>query len=420
MLAAVAMTALLLAAGLAIDMGYFRYQRRKMQTAADSAAIAGASAIPYCGSGANMCPAVVSAAQDDASNNGFTDGSNGTTVTPTNPTTGPYAGTQSVQVVVSQPQPTFFMKIAGILSSNVSATAVAHLGNGPGCIYALGAGGVGGPSSLIPTFITADCAVFSTGAINLPTSSDFLHNTTENGEGSSCQGGGCYAYDGHGGISPYPPQTIVPPADPLAYVPKPPDPGSCGGGMPQTFSTGTVPAGSYPCGISVVGPGPVTFDGTYSLGATNASAPALLVDATVVVQSGPDGATFYNNTGTISLIPDPKNNVGTIELAAPNSGTYAGILFYQDASDTRSATFGLYNGGTTGPDSYLQGALYFPTASIILDGFPYYNPSPIPNAPAQYTILVGYQVVVEGSIIINDNYSSLTNGSPIKAAVLVQ
>ena len=114
-------------------------------------------------------------------------------------------------------------------------------------------------------------------------------------------------------------------------------------------STGTVPAGSYPCGISVVGPGPVTFDGTYSLGATNASAPALLVDATVVVQSGPDGATFYNNTGTISLIPNPMDNVGTIELAAPNSGTYAGILFYQDASDTRSATFGLYNGGTTGP-----------------------------------------------------------------------
>ena len=139
MLAAVAMTALLLAAGLAIDMGYFRYQRRRMQTAADSAAIAGASAIPYCGRGQICARQWFRPPTDDASNNGFTNGSNGTTVTPITPTTGPYAGTQSAPGSGAQPQPTFFMKIAGILSSNVSATAVAHLGNGPGCIYALGA-----------------------------------------------------------------------------------------------------------------------------------------------------------------------------------------------------------------------------------------------------------------------------------------
>ena len=48
-----------------------------------------------------------------------------------------------VQVVVAEPQPTFFMKIAGILSSNVSATAVAHLGNGPGLHICAGASGVG-------------------------------------------------------------------------------------------------------------------------------------------------------------------------------------------------------------------------------------------------------------------------------------
>ncbi len=110
-----------------------------------------------------------------------------------------------------------------------------------------------------------------------------------------------------------------------------------------------------------------------------------------------------------------------VQLAAPNSGQYAGILFYQDSSDITSAFLGLNGGGESGVAvSYLQGALYFPSASIILDGYPFYNPSPVPNSGAQYTLLVGYQVIVEGSIIVNNNYSSLTNGSPIKAAVLVE
>ena len=42
---ALILTVLMLAAGLAIDIGYLRYQRRRMQTAVDSAAIAGASAL---------------------------------------------------------------------------------------------------------------------------------------------------------------------------------------------------------------------------------------------------------------------------------------------------------------------------------------------------------------------------------------
>ncbi len=154
----------------------------------------------------------------------------------------------NVQVVVAQPQPTFFMKIAGILSSNVSATAVAHLGNGPGCIYGLGPSGVGAVAG-VPMFLTADCPIFSTGALNLPDSSDYLHNHGGvNGEGTACQGNGCYASDGTGGgISPYPPETIVPPANPLSYVPTPSSPGTC----PTGQNAATFPNAQYPSGSTI-------------------------------------------------------------------------------------------------------------------------------------------------------------------------
>src|ERR1051325_8380390 len=63
--AAVALVVLCGFAGLAIDMGALRYQKRVQQTAADSAAIAGASNLTYTG--------YQTAAQAAAAQNGFTD-----------------------------------------------------------------------------------------------------------------------------------------------------------------------------------------------------------------------------------------------------------------------------------------------------------------------------------------------------------
>src|SRR6267143_3238612 len=71
--------------GLAVDLGYMRYVKRRLQTAADSAAIAGAAEINYGDWQA--------AAKADAASNGFTDGSNGVTVTVNKPpASGPHQG----------------------------------------------------------------------------------------------------------------------------------------------------------------------------------------------------------------------------------------------------------------------------------------------------------------------------------------
>ena len=122
--------------GLAIDMGYLRYEKRRMQAAADSAAIAGASELQYPTGNPTM------AAKNDSKVNGFEDGVNGVTVTPSNPPTdAPFSSvanpTNYVEVKVHQNVPTYFMRIFGVNTTPLSASAVARLGSSTGCVYSL-------------------------------------------------------------------------------------------------------------------------------------------------------------------------------------------------------------------------------------------------------------------------------------------
>jgi hypothetical protein len=123
---------------LAVDVGYWRYQQRIEQTAADSAAIAGSTEISY--PAANN---VVRAARHDATSNGFTDGVAGATVAVNwPPQSGPSAGSgNAVEVVITRLQPSFFAGIFGI-NQAVKARSVAVLSSaGVGCVYVLGVRG---------------------------------------------------------------------------------------------------------------------------------------------------------------------------------------------------------------------------------------------------------------------------------------
>jgi hypothetical protein len=80
------------------------------------------------------------------------------------------------------------------------------------------------------------------------------------------------------------------------------------------------------------------------------------------------------------------------------------VLFFQDRANLLPATI-------TNPNLSLTGALYFPTAQLTLAAN---------NAAAPYLILVAQSIQLQGNIAIGTDYSSLTNGSPIKGAVLVQ
>src|ERR1051326_5191317 len=144
--------------GVGFDAGYLEYQKRRMQTAADAAAVGAALESQK---GSNSATAI-SAGQSDSALNGFTDGTNTTTVTINNPpSSGNYTSANyAYEAIVSQPQQTFFMKLFGVDTVTVKARSVARAaGPGTGCIYALNATA---PSALKVsggTNVTANCSV---------------------------------------------------------------------------------------------------------------------------------------------------------------------------------------------------------------------------------------------------------------------
>src|ERR1700737_2767355 len=117
---------------LAVDVGFLLTERRHMQTAADAAAIAGATELRY-----NQSYAA--AATGTSTLNGFSDGQKSVTVTGTNnPSSGPYSSDSNcVEVVVKKPEPTYFLRVTGYNTMNVSARAVASSVTSPICLYAL-------------------------------------------------------------------------------------------------------------------------------------------------------------------------------------------------------------------------------------------------------------------------------------------
>jgi hypothetical protein len=465
--AALTLTVLLLAAGLAIDMGYMRYQKRAMQTAADSAALAAAAEFngDYAG-----------AAQADASLNGFTASSVGSCPLNTSglavgqvamcaqqgpPASSPASITAAcagsispcAQVTISQSEPTFFMRIAGVNSEIVSASAVARLGNGPGCLYALGpdlsyvdANGVQYTAdlNLDANYVNATgCAVMSGGTVG---SSAQSHLTDANtGDTTGTCSGACAQ------LIPSTVQTIAPPPDPLAYL-------QSNIPSPQTPAANCPPfnycPGSYPSGINLTGNNlAVSFaPGTYVLGNGNCTTCGLTISGTGTVTG--NGVMFYNSGASAISINAPgspydscTNSDVTVQLVAPSApGIYSGILFFQDVNDTQQMVLQMSNGtvcGGGGPSisnaaataSYAFGAIYAPGALAKVMGLsPSYNGycSYIPR----YTLVVALDIILGGADVnINMDdcdgtaYPNVNNPvpngpilppDPIKAAVLVE
>jgi uncharacterized membrane protein len=101
--------------GLAIDAGYLQWQRRLMQSAADAAAMGALREMELGRTNTAPTNDLTLAAQNDAALNGFTNGTNGVTVTLNNPpASGTFSGVNTAaQAVISRSYPTFFMRTLG-------------------------------------------------------------------------------------------------------------------------------------------------------------------------------------------------------------------------------------------------------------------------------------------------------------------
>jgi hypothetical protein len=130
---AICMPVLLAFLGLAFDASYMYFYKRRMQTAADAGAIAGAQELNRGSAAATV------AARKDTALNRFTHGSDGINVTVNSPpVSGPRTGDASfVEVIITQARPTWFLKIVGAQSATVRARAVGGLVGSDGCVYAL-------------------------------------------------------------------------------------------------------------------------------------------------------------------------------------------------------------------------------------------------------------------------------------------
>jgi hypothetical protein len=375
-------------AGLAVDIGMMYSVKRHMQAATDAAVIA--AAIQLRNGGNSQL-----AANDLSSLNGFTNGSNGVTVTVNHPpATGTYAGDNSyVEVILAQDQPSYFMRYFGKSAVTLKTRGVAGGASGSYCIFALDPSASGAFSN--DNSVNSSCglmvnsssstALTTAGTITIPNVG--IVGNTSNGNKIT----GTVTT----GISPGP--------DPLGYLTAP-SVGSCNQtNWSQSSGNWSLSPGVYCGGITLHGSAAVTLaSGTYIL-----LGGGLTSDGSSSITG--NGVTFYNTyDGSHAYKPIYTQDGNTLNLVAPTSGSYEGILFFQDRNVVSSAQ-NIIAGGS----AKLEGALYFPTTPLVF--------SSQSSVSAAYTIIVAKTISNQvDNFTVTSNYSSLSHGSPIKNTVLYE
>jgi hypothetical protein len=176
--------------GLAIDVGIIEVGRRQAQGAADAAAYAGAQELFQSAS----VSTVKAAATDSLTQNGYTNGVNGVTITiNVPPASGPNKGsTSAIEVLISKTQKTVFMSVVGLANTTFGARAVGILG--PSSVCAETTGPVGEGIDIDGGFIlnapTCGIVVDSTNYASGPDGSNGVGDQSITTHGGNCSGGG--------------------------------------------------------------------------------------------------------------------------------------------------------------------------------------------------------------------------------------
>jgi hypothetical protein len=338
--------------GLAVDGGLLFEIKRRMQTSADSAAVAGAVAKR---SGGDV-DTIVEAARTDAALNGFQHAAADVTVTVNNPpTSGPYNGIDGyVEVVINKITPTYFIRVLSMMlpgdftTATVAARAVAGL-EGQYCIYALN------PTandslrlSGTPNLNAPECGVYvgsdSSSAMRIGGGASINVAAIDIVGDYTCETQSC------GNISPQPNTGTAVQPDPLASLPAPTPSGPCLPSPPSAGSPAVLLPGRYCNGIKLTGVPSATFlPGIYYIenGFEITSTPVLLGN----------GVMFYIATGQLKIAGGAN-----INFSAPTSGPYEGILFFQARNNTSDVTL------TGGSAMNLNGVIYAFAAALDYSG----------------------------------------------------
>lgn len=386
------MTCLLGMVGFAADIGTLFYAKRNLQIAADAAAIAGAGELNY---GDSTAAGDAAAAQ-----NGVVIGTNGGAVyMNTPPTGGAYAGMSGyVEAIVSQTEPTFFMKIFHIGSQTVAARAVAYTGGSSNaCVYVLN----GTAKDAMQLQGSFDVSAPQCGVIVNSNSPDALQFT---GGGGTLTAGSIGVVGGDGGqtgdSTPAPVLGIAQQSDPLAGL-VPPTPTGCvtpsGGNL-----TGTLTAGCYsaPAGGTLTINNATLGSGTYVLEGN--------VNLTGSVTSGGGGTTLDIVDGALT---EGTNTVLHLVAPAPGTGPYGGIVIMEPAPNANAMVFDF--GSSSG---LIDGIIYAPDAELVLDD----SGGDTSGGLQLITDLIVNTLYDQTATLSIQSYSQTTPGSPLTKIALVE
>lgn len=359
------------ALGLGIDGAQMYAQRQMAQTAADAAAQAAimsvfrgtnsTSANPFSTEESFTC-SVPPAALDlrtpcvYAQYNGFGTAADTVTVSFPSSITGVTLTTSvpapAVSVTVQRLVSTALIRFLGTSASTIEAKASAGIMPfvPPTCLYVLDPSVRNAFTASNGVNVSMNCGI----AIN---SSNATAATISGGAqvtASAVSIVGGYSINNGATISPSPTSGSQAAGDPMASVPAPTyascdqtnyHPGSGNWTLnPGTYCGGiTIDNGanaSFNPGVYIVNGGTVHFGG----GATITGS----------------GVTFYLTGTNASYGSVAMDNGVTVSLSAPTSGTYIGLLFFQDRSITSSVSANFAGGAST----QLTGTMYFPTTSV--------------------------------------------------------
>ena len=438
---AVMITGIIGFCGMAVDAGYMQWNKRRVQIAADAAAMGALRELER-----SHTNTLTTAGQTDASLNGFTNGTNGTTVQILNPpTSGAYAGdNRAVQAVVRRNFPTMFMRIFGQNSVPIAASAVARTTTTDGtigaCIWALN-----------PTIKSALNLNGTT--LDIRTNCSIVVESSH-GEAFTMGGGpilklgrearvgvvGGWSLLGQSQIldvSHTPaiarsPEHIVNPGDPFVGLAEPspnfcvtgPTCGYVGAGnltvrgTSVAYSKNNIPAnnkilpGVYCRGLKIGDTNNQTF--TFQPGVYIMYGGGLDVTSSALIAG--DGVTIYNtgartggptwgctgNAAQNAYAPVSITGQAGSHLAAPTTaGNFKGMLVWGDRN------LGNANGTTNklvgGSKSYFDGAIYFKRTPLMFAGT---------SSTNGYMVLVADTISINGTSAMGNNYTGLQEPNP--------
>jgi Flp pilus assembly protein TadG len=340
---AVLMPLVIAGAGFGFETSYWYFKDGQMQQAADKAAYTAALEKRSSASASTM----TSAALASATQNGY---SPGTLTVTSPPSSGTFAGNSSaVQVVITKQLPKFFVGMFTNQQVTVTARSVARLVTGSeACVLALDAAEdeavyINGNATLS----LGGCSIMSNSthanSLRITGNSDVTANCIIAAGGVSMNSNtemtGCAAA-----------QTNAQQAnDPFANLAYPP-----------TGSNRTVPNGN---GVKNLQPG--SYAGMDLNGGTVNMAPGVYyirsgefkINGNITVNG--TGVTIFMAAGTggISI-----NGNATVNLAAPTTGTYSGMLMFAHRTNENDLSF---NGNVA---ARLTGAIYAKTGDVVFNG----------------------------------------------------